>query len=93
MNDASRKRAEEILNYLLNQPSGKLEPIGHLDIVQKQVEACYKNLGFSESDPKAAYNWGALLQQEGDRLIAQGDLKGAKAKYYSVKKLVADLQP
>jgi hypothetical protein len=82
--NAARQSAEEILNYLLNQLSGKLEPIGHLDIVedvQKQVETYYKNLGFSERDPKAANNWATLLQQEGDRLFAQGDLNGAKAKY------------
>ena len=82
--NAARQSAEEILNYLLNQLSGKLEPIGHLDIVedvQKQVETYYKNLGFSDRDPKAANNWATLLQQEGDRLLAQGDLNGAKAKY------------
>ena len=82
--NTARQSAEEILNYLLNQLSGKLEPIGHLDIVedvQKQVETYYKNLGFTEGDLKAAYNWATLLQQEGDRLLAQGDLKGAKAKY------------
>src|SRR6516162_1156278 len=82
--NAARQSAEEILNYLLNQLSGKLEPIGHLDIVedvQKQVETYYKNLGFSDRDPNAANNWATLLQQEGDRLFAQGDLNGAKAKY------------
>jgi eukaryotic-like serine/threonine-protein kinase len=82
--NAARQSSEEILNYLLNQLSGKLEPIGHLDIVedvQKQVETYYKNLGFSERDPNAANNWATLLQQEGDRLLAQGDLNGAKTKY------------
>jgi eukaryotic-like serine/threonine-protein kinase len=81
---AARQSAEEILNYLLNQLSAKLEPIGHLDIVedvQKQVETYYKNLGFSNRDLKAANNWATLLQQEGDRLLAQGDLNGARAKY------------
>ena len=82
--NTARQSAEEILNYLLNQLSAKLEPIGHLDIVedvQKQVETYYKNLGFNDRDPKAASNWATLLQQEGDRLLAQGDLNGAKAKY------------
>ena len=32
--NAARQSAEEILNYLLNQLSAKLEPIGHLDIVE-----------------------------------------------------------
>ena len=51
---SARGSAEGILNYLLNQLSDKLKPIGHLDIiedVQKQVETYYKNLGFSQEDP------------------------------------------
>jgi len=81
---SARNSAEGILNYLLNQLSDKLQPIGHLDIiedVQKQVESYYKNLGFNERDPKALSNWATLLQQEGDRLKAQGDLNGARGKY------------
>ena len=82
--DSARQSAEEILNYLLNQLSAKLQPIGHLDIVedvQKQVETYYKNLGFSPQDPKVAKNWATLLEQEGDRLQAQGDLPGAAQAY------------
>jgi len=81
---SARNSAEGILNYLLNQLSDKLQPIGHLDIiedVQKQVESYYKNLGFNERDPKALSNWATLLEQEGDRLKAQGDLNGARGKY------------
>ena len=81
---SARGSAEGILNYLLNQLTNKLRPIGHLDIiedVQKQVETYYKNLGFSQEDPTAANNWTTLLKAEGDRLVAQGDLNGAKAKY------------
>jgi eukaryotic-like serine/threonine-protein kinase len=81
---SARGSAEGILNYLLNQLSQKLQPIGHLDIVedvQKQVETYYKNLGFSQTNPKALSNWSTLLQAEGDRLRAQGDLNGAKLKF------------
>jgi serine/threonine protein kinase/tetratricopeptide (TPR) repeat protein len=81
---SARGSAESILNYLLNQLSDKLKPIGHLDIVedvQKQVETYYKNLGFSQEDPTALNNWATLLKAEGDRLRSQGDLNGAKAKY------------
>lgn len=81
---SARNSAEGILNYLLNQLSDKLQPIGHLDIVedvQKQVESYYKNLDFNERDPKALSSWATLLQQEGDRLKAQGDLNGARGKY------------
>jgi tetratricopeptide (TPR) repeat protein len=81
---AARKSAEDILNYLLNQLSQKLQPLGHLDViedVQKQVETYYKNLGFNRQDPNALNNWANLLQQEGDRLIAQGNLESARAKY------------
>jgi eukaryotic-like serine/threonine-protein kinase len=80
---SARGSAEGILNYLLNQLSQKLQPVGHLDIVedvQKQVETYYKNLGFSRNDPKALNNWATLLEAEGDRLRAQGDLNGAKSK-------------
>ena len=81
---SARSSAEGILNYLLNQLSEKLKPIGHLDIVedvQKQVETYYKNLGFSQEDPNALNNWATLLRAEGDRLQAQGDLNGAKSKF------------
>jgi serine/threonine protein kinase/tetratricopeptide (TPR) repeat protein len=81
---SARSSAEGILNYLLNQLSDKLKPIGHLDIiedVQKQVEAYYKDLGFGEEDLKALSNWATLLEQEGERLEMQGDILGAKAKY------------
>ena len=81
---SARSSAEGILNYLLNQLSDKLKPIGHLDIVedvQKQVETYYKNLGFSQEDPNALNNWATLLRSEGDRLQAQGDLNGAKSKF------------
>src|SRR5208282_3590866 len=83
-----------ILNYLLNQLSDKLKPIGHLDIiedVQKQVEAYYKDLGFGEEDLKALSNWATLLEQEGERLEMQGDILGAKAKYEQRLKIFLEL--
>jgi tetratricopeptide (TPR) repeat protein len=81
---SAHKDAEGISEYLLYQLRDKLQPIGHLDIiedVQKQVEAYYKNLGFNQQDPTALYNWGTLLQQEGDRLLAQGNSSAAKTQY------------
>jgi len=81
---AARKNAEDMLDYILYDLRDKLQPIGHLDIiedVQKRVETYYKNLGFSQQDPKALNDWATILAQEGDRLLAQGDLNGAKAKY------------
>jgi tetratricopeptide (TPR) repeat protein len=81
---SARKNAEEILNYLLYQLRDKLQPIGHLDIiedVQNKVEMYYKDLGFSQQDPVAVNNWAVLLQAEGDRLLLQGNLNAAKAKY------------
>jgi Flp pilus assembly protein TadD len=81
---SARKNAEDILNFLLYQLRDRLQPIGHLDIiedVQKRVEAYYKNLGFSQQDATALHNWDTLLEQEGDRLLAQGNLGAAKAKY------------
>ena len=77
----ARRSGEDILNYLLYQLSQKLQPIGHLDIiedVQKQVEIYYKNLGFDPQDPNALKNWATLLRQEGDRLFSQGNLDGAE---------------
>jgi eukaryotic-like serine/threonine-protein kinase len=82
--ESARKSAEEILNYLLYQLRDKLRPIGRLDIiedVQSKVETYYKNLGFSQQDPVALNNWATLLQAEGDRLLLQGNLNAAKAKY------------
>ena len=81
---SARQSAEGVLEYLLYQLRDKLKPIGRLDIIedmQKQIETYYKNLGFSQKDPNALNNWANLLQQEGDRLRAQGNLAGAKAKY------------
>jgi hypothetical protein len=61
---SARKNAEEILNYLLYQLRDKLQPIGHLDIiedVQKKIETYYKNLGFSQQDPTALNNWATQI--------------------------------
>jgi eukaryotic-like serine/threonine-protein kinase len=91
---SARGSAEGILNYLLNQLSDKLKPIGHLDIVedvQKQVETYYKNLGFSQEDPNALNNWATLLRAEGDRLRAHGDLDAAKSKYQQALDLAEKL--
>jgi serine/threonine protein kinase/tetratricopeptide (TPR) repeat protein len=91
---AARGSAEGILNYLLNQLSDKLRPIGHLDIiedVQKQVETYYKNLGFNQEDPGALNNWATLLKAEGDRLRAQGDLNEARSKYQQSLELAEKL--
>jgi tetratricopeptide (TPR) repeat protein len=81
---AARNDAEDILNYLLYQLSEKLQPIGHLDIiedVQKRVETYYKSLGFSQQDPNAINSWAALIAREGDRLLLQGDVNAAKKKF------------
>jgi|GEM_PF-5114712 len=81
---AARKGAEETINYLLNQLQDRLEPAGHLDIVddaQRTVAAYYERFGFSQQDPEGLSRWAALLQSQGDRLLAQGDMNGAQVKY------------
>ena len=81
---AARKGAEDIINHLLRQLRDRLESLGHLDIVddaQRMVEAYYEKFGFSQQDPEGLSRWAALLQNQGDRLLAQGDMNGAQAKY------------
>jgi hypothetical protein len=78
------RNADSMLNYLVYQLRDKLKPVGRLDIVadvQDQIETYYRNFGFNREDPTAANYWASLLQQQGDRLLAQGDLVGAKAKF------------
>jgi tetratricopeptide (TPR) repeat protein len=81
---AARKGAEDIINHLLDQLGDRLELLGHLDIVndaQRMVEAYYEKFGFSQQDPEGLSRWAALLQNQGDRLLAEGDMNGAQVKY------------
>ena len=81
---AARKGAESIINHLLDQLRERLEPLGHLEMVedaQRLVEAYYEKFGFSEQDPEALNRWATLLQNQGDRLLAQGDMNGAQVRY------------
>lgn len=81
---AARKGAEGIINHLLEQLKDRLEPLGHLDIVedaQRMVETYYERFGFSQQDPEGLSRWAALLQNQGDRLLAQGDMNEAQVKY------------
>jgi tetratricopeptide (TPR) repeat protein len=81
---AARKGAEEIVNHLVNQLRNRLEPLGQLNIVedaQGMVEAYYERFGFGQQDPESLSRLATLLQNQGDRLLAQGDMNGAQAKY------------
>jgi tetratricopeptide (TPR) repeat protein len=81
---AARQGAEEIITHLLRQLRDKLEPLGHLDVVddaQRVVDAYYERFGFSRQDSEGLSRWAALLQNQGDRLLAQGDMNGAQVKY------------
>ncbi|MFZ0503196.1 MAG: hypothetical protein WAM44_05760 [Chthoniobacterales bacterium] len=81
---AARKGVEQILNHLVDQLRNRLEPLGQLDIVEEaqgMVEAYYERFGFGQQDPEGLSRLAALLQNQGDRLLAQGDMNGAQAKY------------
>lgn len=81
---AARRGAEDIIDRLIDQLRERLEPIGHLDIIedaQTMVEAYYDKFGFSQQDPEGLSRWAALLQDQGDRLMVQGDMDGAQNKY------------
>jgi predicted negative regulator of RcsB-dependent stress response len=81
---AARRGAEDIIDHLLEQLREKLEPIDHLDIVedaQRRVEAYYDKFGFSQQDPEGLSRWSARLQDQGDRLMVQGDMDGALARF------------
>jgi hypothetical protein len=78
---AARKGAEDMINHLLDQLRDRLESLGHLDIVddaQRMVDAYHERFGFSQQDPEGLSRWAALLQNQGDRLLAQGDMNGPK---------------
>jgi tetratricopeptide (TPR) repeat protein len=81
---AARKGAEDLVNQLLDQLRDRLDPLGQVDIVedaQRMVETYYEKFGFSQQDPEGLNRWAALLQNRGDRLLAQGDMNGAQVKY------------
>jgi predicted negative regulator of RcsB-dependent stress response len=81
---AARRGAEDIIDHLLDQLRERLEPIGHIDIIedaQGMVETYYDKFGFSQQEPEGLSRWAALLQDRGDRLMAQGDMDGAQNKY------------
>jgi len=82
---AARKGAEYIVNHLLDNLRDRLGPLGHLDIVedaQRMVEAYYEKFGSSQQDPEGLNRWAMLLQNQGDRLLAEGDMNGAQVKYW-----------
>jgi tetratricopeptide (TPR) repeat protein len=81
---AARKAFEDIVGHLVDQLRDRLEPLGHLDIVedaQGMVETYYESFGFGQDDPEGLSRLAALLQNQGDRLLAQGDMNGAQVKY------------
>jgi tetratricopeptide (TPR) repeat protein len=80
----ARQQAEGILEYLLYDLRDKLEPVGRLDIVhdvQKRVDEYYRQLGLEERDANTLRNRGGAFENEGDRLLAQGDLARALKAY------------
>jgi predicted negative regulator of RcsB-dependent stress response len=80
---AARRGAEDIIDHLLEQLREKLEPIDHLEMVeeaQRMVETFYEKFGFTQ-DPEGLSRWSALIQDQGDRLMVQGDMDGALAKF------------
>jgi predicted negative regulator of RcsB-dependent stress response len=80
---AARRGAEEIIDHLVGQLRERVESID-LDIVedaQRRVEAYYDRFGFGKEDPEGLSRWSALLQDQGDRLMVQGDMEGALAKF------------
>jgi tetratricopeptide (TPR) repeat protein len=81
---AARKGAEYIVNHLLDQLKDRLEPLGHLDIVedaQRMVETYHEKFGAGQQDPEGLNRWATLLQNQADQLLAQGDMNGAQVKY------------
>ena len=81
---AARKGVEAIINQLLDQLRNRLEPLGQLDIVQdaqRMMETYYEKFGFIQEDPEGLNRWATLLQNQGDRLLAQGDMNDAQVKY------------
>jgi len=81
---AARRGAEDIIDRLIDQLRERLEPIGHIDIVedaQTMLETYYDKFGFTQQDPEGLSRWAALLQDQGDRLMVQGDMDGAQNKY------------
>ena len=80
----ARNQAESILEYLLYDLRDMLAPVGRLDIVadvQKRVDTYYKELGVDPSDPRLQRNRGSASTNEGNRLLAQGDLTAALKSY------------
>jgi hypothetical protein len=73
--NAAQKGAEHIMNHLLDRLRDRLEPLGHLDIVedgQRMVETYYEKFGFSQQDPEGLNRWATLLQNQGDRVTSPG---------------------
>jgi tetratricopeptide (TPR) repeat protein len=80
----ARKGAEQMVNQLVGQLRERLGPLGQVDIVedaQVKVETYYETFGFGQQDPESLSRLASLIQNKGDRLLAQGDMNGAQAKY------------
>ena len=90
----ARAEAERILNYLVFDLRDKLAPVGRLDLVEdvhKQVEAYYKQMGVDEGDAEVLRRRSVAYNNQGDRLLAQGNLEDALQAYQADLKIAEAL--
>jgi len=72
---AARKGAEYIVNHLLDQLRDRLEPLGHLDIVedaQRMVETYHEKFGASQQDPDGPQPMGYPATKSSRPVISPG---------------------
>jgi tetratricopeptide (TPR) repeat protein/energy-coupling factor transporter ATP-binding protein EcfA2 len=82
--DFARKRAEELVNFMVFDLRDKLQPIGRLDLmdgVNASVNAYYEKIGARGATPAFEHRRFAGFTNRGDTLLDQGDGPGALAAY------------
>ncbi len=90
----ARKEAEDVLSYLIYDLRDKLEPIGRLDLVEdvyKKVSAYYERMGIEGQEAEVLIRRSAAYNNQGNLLMAQGDLEGAWQAYQNGLKIIQRL--
>jgi hypothetical protein len=80
----ARAEAEKLIGFMIYDLRDKLRPIGRLDLldaVYARVRAYYDAFGSDIDSPEIFYQRGSMLINQGDLLIARGDLSGALQNY------------
>jgi tetratricopeptide (TPR) repeat protein len=81
---AAKNRAEKLIAFMTFDLRDKLQPIGRLNLlddVNRSVQAYYDSFAGEDKSPEFLRQRSVMFHNQGDVLLAQGDLAGALKSY------------